>query len=77
MMQPEENGKNPNFRTNLGSPKFFSQVLFLPVVRQCSKLSFYAISMKTNKPDLRKWQKPNFGPNFDLFGPSLTQNVLY
>ena len=29
----------------------------LLVVRQCSKLSFHAISKKTNEPNLKKWQK--------------------
>ena len=39
-------------------PHFFSlQVLPLLVVRQCSKLSSYAIWRKTNEPNLRKWQK--------------------
>ena len=35
----------------------FSMVLPLPVVKQCSKLSFYAISRKTNEPTLKKLQK--------------------
>ena len=32
-------------------------VLLLLDVRYFSKLSFYAISMNTNKPNLRNWQK--------------------
>ena len=45
------------------SPKFFSLVLPLLDVIDCCKLSSYAISRKTNKPKLRKWQKkPSFGP---------------
>ena len=44
----------------------------LLVVRNCSKLSSYAISRKTNKPNFRKWQKKtNFGPNFSPFGQDL------
>ena len=127
MMQPWENGKNSNFGPNLVPQNFFSWVLPLLVVRHCSKLSSYAISTKTNEPNLTKWQKnllilhpvlaclaqiwvpkifwgvsplqvvrhcsklspiqfkrklmnqtwenskrPNFEPNFGLFGPSLS-----
>ena len=53
MMQPWENGKSPN----LGPPIFFSWVLPLLVVRQCSELSSYAISRKTNEPNLKKWHQ--------------------
>ena len=53
MMQPRENGKNSNFRPNLEPPKFFSWVLLLLTVKQCSKLSSYAISSKTNKQNLK------------------------
>ena len=38
-------------------PKFFSRILPLLDVRHCCKLMFYSISMKTNKPNLRKWKK--------------------
>ena len=51
MMQPWENGKNPTFRN------FFSWVLPLLVMFQCSKLSSYAISRKRNEPNLIKWQR--------------------
>ena len=57
MIQPWENGKNPNFGTSLGPPKFFLWVLPLIVVRQSSKLSSYAISIKPNGSNLKKWQK--------------------
>ena len=57
MTQPWENGKNPNFKPNLGPQNFFSRVLPLLIVRQCSKLSSYAISRKINEPNLKKWQK--------------------
>ena len=57
MMQPWENGKNPNFGPSLGPPKFFPRVLPLLVVRQCSMLSSHAISRKTNRPNLKKCQK--------------------
>ena len=60
MMQPWENGKNPN----LGPPTFFSWVLPLVVGRQCPKLSSYAISRKTNEPNLKRWQKNKFLAQF-------------
>ena len=56
MLQPWENFKNPNFGPSLGPP-IFLWVLPLQVVRQCSRLSSYAISRKTNEPNLKKWQK--------------------
>ena len=57
IMQPWENGKNPNFGATLGPPKFFLWVLPVLVVMQYSKLSSYAISKKTNKANLKKLQK--------------------
>ena len=72
MMQPGENGKNSNFGPNLAPPKFFSWILPLLVVRQCSKLSSYAISRKTNEPNLTKnLTKPK--PNLDLIFAYLAQ----
>ena len=38
-------------------PKFFSRIFPLLDVRHCCKLKFHSISMKTNKPNLRKWKK--------------------
>ena len=38
-------------------PKFFSPIFPLLDVRHCCKLKFHSISMKTNKPNLRKWKK--------------------
>ena len=51
-----ENNKKPNFVPDFGH-KNFSWVLPLLAARYCSKLSSYAISRKTNEPNLRKWQK--------------------
>ena len=56
-----ENGKKPNFGLlgpNFG-PQFFLCAWILPPVdvRHCYKLSLYAISRKTNEPNMRKWQK--------------------
>ena len=49
-------------------PKFFSRILPLLDVRHCCKLKFHSISMKTNKPNLRKWgKKTSFGPDFGTF----------
>ena len=85
-----ENGKNPSFGPdfdpfgpNLGSKFFFWWILPLLNVRHCSKLSLYAISRKTNEPNLRKWQKnpPSFWPDFGHFGPqkcfSLVLNIRH
>ena len=66
MMQPRENGKNPNF----GPPKFFSWVSPLLVVRQCPKLSSYATLRKTNGANLKNNKKPNFGLDFGPFDPN-------
>ena len=46
-------------------------VLLLLDVRHCCKLPLYAIPRKTNEPNLRKQQKPNFRPNFGGFGTNL------
>ena len=72
MMQPWENGKNPNFGPNLPPPPWM--VLSILVVRQ----SPYAISRKTNKPNLKKWQKNLIiGPDFGPFGPNLCQIIFF
>ena len=74
MMQLWQKGKNPTFEPSLGTPKFFPWVLPLLVVRQCFKLSSYAISRKTNGPNLKKNdKKPNFKPNF---GPNLGHYIF-
>ena len=79
-----ENGNKPNFEPNfglfdpnLGPQKIFFQVLLLLVVRYCSKLSSYAICMKTNEPNLKKWQKPSFGTDFGLFGSNLDPKMFF
>ena len=73
MMQPWEYGKNPNSGPNLGHPRFFSLFFSWVVIRQCSKLSYYAISRNTNEPNLKKWQKKliwaRFWPTWPKFGP--------
>ena len=63
MNQTWENSEKPNFQSNfasfgqnVGPPKFFVDLPLL-VARHCSKLSSYAVLKKTNKPNLRKWQK--------------------
>ena len=47
-------------------PIFFSGVLPLLDVTHCCKLSLYVISRKTNKSNLRKWQKTQFQARFWL-----------
>ena len=44
-------------------PNFFSWIL--------AQLSLYAISKKTNRQRLRKWQKTSFRTDFGPFGPKL------
>ena len=77
MNQTGKNGKTPSFEPYFGLfwPIFgprncFSWVLPLLDVRHCCKLSLYVIARKTNEPNLRKWQKTSFGPNFGPFGPN-------
>ena len=59
-----ENYKKPSFGPGFGPfgpnlvPKiFFLRILPLLDVRNCYKLSLYAILRKTNEPNMRKWQK--------------------
>ena len=76
MLQPWENFKNPNFGPSLGPP-IFLWVLPLQVVRQCSRLSSYAISRKTNEPNLKKWQKTLIlGPILGYFAQIWTPNIF-
>ena len=63
MSQTWENSNKTNAGPNFGSfgpnldPKTFFVAFTLPDIRHCCKLSLYAISRKTNEPNLRKWQK--------------------
>ena len=73
MKQTWENSKKPSFATEFGPfcPKFGPWKIFLKVlplldVIHFYKLSLYATSRKTNKPNLRKWFVLDFGP----FGPN-------
>ena len=77
MTQPWENGKNPNFTPNLETSKFFSCMLPLLGVKQCSKRLSYAISRKTNEPNLKNDKKPNFGPDFGPCVPNLNPNFFF
>ena len=54
----------PKFVSKSFRQKFFSWVLPLLYVIHCCKLSFYAISRKTNEPNFRKWQKNQFQAQF-------------
>ena len=61
MMQPWENGENPNFRPNfLPSPSHFFLGVLPLLVRHCSKPSSYSLYSKTNELNLTKWQKTYF-----------------
>ena len=57
------------------SPKFFFIGFFLLVIRQCSKLSSYAIRRKTNEPNMKKKKKLILGPKY--FFASFTSNTCY
>ena len=70
----------PDFGLSLskfGPQNFFSWVLPLLDVIHCCKLSLYAISKKTNEPNMRKWQKPIFTPNFGPFDPNLGPQISF
>ena len=54
MMQTGGNGKKSKFWVQFWVPKNVFGALPLLVVKHCSKLSNYAISRKSNKPNLRK-----------------------
>ena len=44
----------------------------------CRKLSLYAISRKTNEPNLKKMAKKlNFGLDFSSFGPNLGRQNFF
>ena len=78
MNQSRENGKKKQVSglilaplAQIWAPIFFSWILALLDVRHYCKLSLNAISSKTNKLNLRKWQKKtSFGPYFCPFGPN-------
>ena len=77
IMWPWENGKSPGFGSNFGTPKVFSCVLPLLVVRQCSKLSSNAMSGKLMNQTWENKEKPNFGPDFAPFGPNLALDFFH
>ena len=64
-----------------GPRNYFSWVLRQLVVRQYSKLTSYAISVKTNEPNLNdlilNLKKPNFGSGFGSFGPNLCPKKVF
>ena len=74
--------EKPNFRPDFGllgpylDQKFFSWILPLLDVRHYCKLSLHAISRKTDEPNLRFGEKPNFRPDFGLLGHIWTKNFF-
>ena len=56
------------------SPNFFLLILPLLDVRNCCKLSLYAISRKTNEPNLGNSKKLSFGPHF---GPNSGHQIFF
>ena len=83
MNQTSEYGKKPSFRPDFGpfTPnlvlKFFLLILPLLDVRNCCKLSLYAISRKTNEPNLGNSKKLSFGPHFGPFGPNSGHQIFF
>ena len=78
-----ENGKKSSFGPDFGRfwPKFGLQIFFswvLPLLNVigCRKLSLYAISRKTNEPNMRKWQKTQFWTRFWPLWPKFRPQIL-
>ena len=76
-------GEKPNFRPDFGllgpylGRKIFSWILPLLDIRHYCKLSLHAISRKTDEPNLRFGEKPNFRPDFGLLGPYLDRKKFF
>ena len=68
---------SPDIGPNLGPQNFYSWFLPLPVVRYCFKLSLYAISIKNNNQNSRKWRKTPFSAWHRLFGPKFGPPIFY
>ena len=56
---------------------FFWWVLPLLDVIHCCKLSLYAMTRKTNEPNLRKWQKTLFWARFRLICPKFGPPIFF
>ena len=70
--QTKQNDKKNNSGSKKNNSNFFPWVLPLLDVINFYKLPLYAISRKTNEPNLKKWQKnPSFGVDFGPFDPNL------
>ena len=84
MNQTSGNDQKPNFGHDFGplldqrwSPKPFSWVLPLLDLIHCCKLSLYAISRKTNEPNLTKWQKNWFPAHFWPIWPKFGSPIFF
>ena len=58
-------------------PKIFLRVLLLLDVINCCKLSLYAISRKTNDPNLKKWQKTQIHAQLRPLWPKLGSKKIF
>ena len=65
-----------SFDPKLVPKKIFMGLPLLEVIH-CCKLSLYAISRKTNEPNLRNDKKPSFGSNFGPFGTNLGPKIFF
>ena len=84
MNQTSGNDQKPDFGHDFDplldqrwSPKPFSWVLPLLDLIHCCKLSLYAISRKTNEPNLRKWQKTQFPAQFWPIWPKFGSPIFF
>ena len=57
MIQTQQNDEKLHFEPDLGSYGGCQIFLVNLLVKNCPKLSSYAILRKTSGPNLRKWQK--------------------
>ena len=81
MNQTWENGKKTNFGSNFGpnlGPQFFFRELYLYYMFDIIA-SYYCMQFQRKLMNItwENGEKPNFGPNFDSFGPNLGPEFFF